>query len=177
MRNRLGSGVLVAFFALLSVLMIYYFVLAVTGTTVEQWETSNGTFKIRVFRRPEVFKLLPRYFYYFQCQPSGANKWSEITTLRFDDPLPIPREQIRFVNRETAYFFMISTYAVTTDAGKHWFVFNVRTDPPLGKEDSYITIRDVRLDADGKGTMTVYSKASENDVELRTVDYGKHWKM
>ena len=177
MSNRkLGSVVLGVLIAVLSLWAVYFFALTGRGTVLEQWDTTNGTFAIRVQRQPKLFEFLPRYYYTFQSQSPGSQRWSEITTQLFDDPLPIPRNQVRFVNSEIGYLFMISTYAVTTDAGRHWSIFNVRADPPLGKKDSYWTIRELRVEPDGTGTMTVYSKASAKDVtELRTKDYGRHW--
>jgi hypothetical protein len=174
--KKLVSVMLGVFIAVMLAWVSYYFVLNGKGVVLEQWETSNGTFRIRVQRRPELFDFLPRYNYIFQSQSRGSTRWSNITTLRFDDPLAIPRDQVRFLNSDIGYLFMISTYAVTTDAGEHWFVFNVRTDPPLGKKDSYLTIRDLRVEVDGTGTMALYSKVSaEGEFELRTKDYGRHW--
>ena len=152
-----------------------YFVLVGKGAVLEQWETDNGTFKIRVQRRPELFGVLPRYYYVFESRRLTSKRWSHITTLLLDDPLPIPRDQVRFLSSEIGYVFMSSTYAVTTDAGSKWFVFNARTDPPIGTPNSYWTIRDLQVAANGTGTMLLYSKMPAAEVVLKTKDYGRHW--
>jgi hypothetical protein len=175
MKIKFARGMLVGLMAVLLVLGLYLVLNAQSGAVLEQWETTNGAFKVRVRRRPELLNFLPRYYYEFESQVRGAKRWKTITTLLLDDPVPVPRNQVRFLNNETGYLFMSSAYAVTTDCGKQWSLFNVRTDPPLGTSDSYLTIREVQMESNGSGMMTVYSKSAGSMVELRTKDYGRHW--
>lgn len=177
MKIKFASGMLVGLMAVVSGLGLYVVLNTQSGAVLEQWETTNGAFKIRIRRRPELMNFLPRYYYDFESQVGGENRWRSITTLLLDDPVPVPRNQVRFVNDDIGYLFMSSVYAVSIDGGKQWSVFNVRTDPPLGTNDSYLTIRDVQMESNGSGTMTVYSKSAGSVVELRTKDYGRHWGL
>lgn len=121
---------------------------------------------------------MPKTYYIFQSSSGGTNEWHEITTLLFDDPQPLPRDQVRFVNEQVGYFFMASTYGVTRDSGHTWFVFNVRKDLPIGRPDSYLTIRGINIAPDGTGIMTLYSKTPDEVVtQLHTLDYGQHWDI
>lgn len=176
LKKKLTKKTLVAAIALPAIIGIYL-VLTANGIVQEYWETTNGAFKVRIERRSEIFNFLPRYYYDFKSQSPGAIRWRKIVTTRTDDPKPLPRNQVRFVNDEIGYVFMVSTFAITTDAGNHWSVFDVRTDPPLGKHDSYLIITDVKVEANGMSTMMVYSKADQNEVELHSKDYGKHWNV
>src|SRR5213080_998106 len=68
------------------------------GPTVETWETSNQRFRIRVDNHAEEHAFLPGAYYVFRSAPAGSDSWRDIMTFRHDDPGPIRREQVRFVN-------------------------------------------------------------------------------
>lgn len=150
------------------------------GEITESWDSSNERFKIRVERRAErdAF-LLPGAYYVFQSAPVGSDSWKEIFTFRHDDPVPIPRERIRLVNEQVGYAFMGWMYAVTIDGGKTWQVWDADKDMQNCECSNYGLIKDVRLVADGSGTMEL------NRVPLRigklpelyTTDYGRHWSF
>lgn len=71
------------------------------GETVESFETSNQTFRMRVDRHAEVggfMAVLNGAYYVFRSAPVGSDNWHHIMTFRHDDPNPIQRGQVRFVS-------------------------------------------------------------------------------
>ena len=98
------------------------------GNVTESWETSNQTFKLRVDRHAEEggFGPVAGAYYVFRSASSGPNAWHDIMTFRHDDPVPIPRNQVRFMNDRVGYVFMGWMYAVSTDGGATWFVWNAK---------------------------------------------------
>src|SRR5436853_3272886 len=66
------------------------------GAIAETWETSNGSFKIRVDRHfEENGGFVAGAYYVFRSSPTGSDAWRDIMTFRHDDPNPIPRDQVR----------------------------------------------------------------------------------
>ena len=147
------------------------------GREVESWEASNHVFRIRVTEYQEDDPVyLTRFFYNFKAAPVSSHDWSEITTVVSDDDIPLPREQVRFVSDRVGYFFMLSTYAVTTDGGSTWSVSDVRKDF-FGAENNYVIIKDVDISLSGIGTMRLSPTIPQqkNFPALHTTDYGLHW--
>jgi|CXWL01.1.fsa_nt_gi hypothetical protein len=155
---------------------IYVFTLSPIGNVVERWETTNGVFKIRVDQRAEDlwFFGLPGAYYVFQSSRDGS-QWREIMTVRHDDPIPIPRENVRIVNDHVAYMFMGWTYAVTTDAGTNWSVWKGQSDLPCPPYCAHRYIKDVTIALDGTGTMTLFPIREGAPDLLRTTDFGHRW--
>ena len=147
------------------------------GNVTESWETSNQTFKLRVDRCAEENSFVPGAYYVFQSAPSNSDAWREIMTFRHDDPVPIPREQVRFVNDRVGYAFMGWMSAVTTDGGASWSVWSADKDLPKLQCCNYQLIKDMRLEPDGTGVMILnpISQSRGEAPELRTKDYGRHW--
>jgi hypothetical protein len=111
--------------------------------------------------------------------PTGSDAWRDITTFRHDDAVPIPRDQIRFVNNRVAFVFMGWIYAVTTDGGATWSVWDAGNDLPNWQCCNYRLITDVKLNVDGTGTMTlnpIQDRPGEVP-QLRTKDFGRHWTV
>src|SRR5688572_16489059 len=100
------------------------------GPVNESWDTSNNVFRIRVERHAEVNTFVGGAYYVFQSAPAGSDSWQKILTFRHDDPNPIPRDQVRFVNDQVAFVFMGWMYAVTKDGGGSWSVWNAEKDLP-----------------------------------------------
>jgi hypothetical protein len=73
------------------------------GAVIERREVFNARFKLRVTAYREKAIMTPGAFYVFQ---SGLkdDEWREILTVLTDEPIPIPRENIRFVDDQIAYF-------------------------------------------------------------------------
>ncbi len=148
------------------------------GRVNESWETSNRTLRLRIDRRAEEGAWVGGAYYVFQSAP-GSESWKEIMTFRHDDPNPIPRDQVRFVNDQVAFVFMGWMYAVTTDAGGSWSVWNAEKDLPKWHCCNYRLISSVNIDASGTGTM-ILNAIPERQGEvpkLRTKDFGQHWSL
>ena len=78
------------------------------GRVIDKSEMSGQTFRIRVTEYEEKNPvMLTHFFYVFDSTSVGSNDWHEIAAIRTDDDIPIPLDQIRFVNSESGYFFMI----------------------------------------------------------------------
>src|SRR5205809_6977236 len=91
------------------------------GPIAETWETTNGSFRIRVDRHNEENGgFVPGAYYVFRSAPVGSEAWRDIMTFRHDDPNPIPRDQVRFLNDRVGFVFMGWMYAVTSDSGATW---------------------------------------------------------
>lgn len=147
------------------------------GQDVETWETSNKTFKVRVTARTEKALVgMPGTLYTFQSAPIGSDDWQEVLTFRHDDDPEIPRDQIRFLNEQVGYLFMGWMYAVTTNGGRTWSVWDAAKELPQWRTN-YRLIKDVSLQADGSGTMALNElEPQPGRAELVTSDHGYHWK-
>jgi hypothetical protein len=69
------------------------------------------------------------YWFVFQSAQNGSIRWREITRQLFDEPNAPPTKQIRFVGEDVGYLFFQLKYAVTTDAGTTWSVFDFGNNP------------------------------------------------
>lgn len=150
------------------------------GKITEAWETANTTFKVRVRRYEEQNGgFVGGGYYVFESAQLGSDNWGKIMTFRHDDPVPIPREQVRFVNDRIAYAFMGWMYAVTTDAGTGWSVWNAEADLPKWQCCNYALIQNVSVESDGTGLMTLnpIPQRPGEVPELLSTDYGKHWNV
>lgn len=144
----------------------------------ERWEAGNDTFKVRVTAYAEENGgFVAGAYYVFESAPVGSDNWREIITVRHDDPVPVPRQQIRFVNDQIGYVFMVYQYAVTTDGGTTWFTWNIIEGLPNWRRNR-AAIRDVQITPGGTGTMILAPFTNQPEVtELYTRDYGQHWSI
>lgn len=174
------SGLLLALFAIGYAVYGRFLVVArpYRAEITETFEKTNNVFRIRVNQHAEGGGGFVRGAYYdFQCSDVGSNHWHEIMTFRHDDPVEIPRDQIRFVNDQIGYVFMGWMYALTTDGGRTWSVWNVLQDLPKWNCCNYRLVEDVEISSDGGGRMkisTIPGRQGEVPV-LYTQDYGRHW--
>lgn len=158
---------------------LYVLALPPIGDVTERWQTGNGVFNIRIDQRAEDLWLfgLPGAYYVFQSSHSEG-PWREVMTFRHDDPVPIPRENIRFVNDRIAFVFMGWMFAITTDGGNKWSTWNAQTDLPKWDCCNYRLIKDVNILPSGTGTMTlevIEDRSGEEVPLLKTTDFGRHW--
>ena len=147
------------------------------GGTVETWETLNQSFKVRVDIHPEENAWVGGAYYVFRSAPAGSDAWRGIMTFRHDDPVPIPHDQVRFVNDRVGYVFMGWMSAVTADGGATWYVWSAENDLPDWQCCNYGLIKDMRVEPDGTGVMILDPIPNRRGEvpELRTKDYGQHW--
>ena len=92
----------------------------------------------------------------------------------YDEPIPIDKNTIGFVNDAVGYVSMINRFAVTTDGGTEWSVWNVSRTEGL-KDDRSCRIQSVSIQQDGAGTMDI--KCNKSAVVLYTRDFGVSWKQ
>ena len=148
------------------------------GQVLEQWETGNGAFKLRA----EAFAeknggFVPGAYYVFSSAPNGAGTWRTVMTFRHDDTVPIPRQQLRIMSKNFAYIFMGWMYAVTTDGGMTWTVWDARKDLPNWQCCNYGVIQDVNVRPDGTGEMILSPiPGRRGEVpSVCTADFGRNW--
>lgn len=144
----------------------------------ERWEVRNNTFRIRVTAYAEENGgFVGGAYYVFESAPVSLDDWHEIMIVRHDDPVPIPREQVRFVNGQTGYVFMMYQYAVTTDGGVTWSTWKITEKLPNWRRNR-AAIEDVRIAPNGTGTMILMPFTDRPKVtKLYTKDYGRHWSV
>ena len=140
---------------------------------IDQWETTNGKIDIRIkaYAEDGWGPVLGAY-YVFESARHGSGNWQEIMTFRHDDPLPVPREQIRFFSDSSAFVFMGWMYGVTTDGGSSWSIWSGKEHIP---EYNYGLIESVRLESTGEGRMKLDTSRENKVPQLKTTDFGRHW--
>lgn len=147
------------------------------GKVIETWTTANDIFKIRVDKRPEENGgFIAGAYFVFQASPKEQNNWVEIMVSRHDDPIDIPRQQVRFVSDYVGYVFMDYKMAITTDGGLTWSVWDAIKNLPDWKVTRAV-IQDVQIETSGKGIMKLASFTSHKPPGLYTEDYGKTWQI
>ena len=149
------------------------------GYVTARWESLGTPIKVRVLRLSELHGgVVPGAYYRFEAALEGLSDWHEVMTFRHDDPVEIPKDQFRVINARLAYAFMGWMYAVTTDGGRTWSVWDAGVDLPDWKCCNYGLIRDVELNPSGAGLMRLQViRGRPGEVpELSTADFGRHWK-
>jgi len=148
------------------------------GNRLESWETTNKSFRVRITAYDERGVYLHGTYYVFESARAGSDAWREFMTLRHDDRPEIPKDQVRFVNDNVGYVFMGWMFAVTTDGGNTWSIWDATRDVPDWQWSKYGVIRDVRLELDGSGKMVLepVDDANRKVPEFRTNDFGRHWR-
>jgi hypothetical protein len=134
--------------------------------------TSNDNFKIRVQMFPEEGAgFVLGGYYVFQSADMDSDNWADIVTYKQDDPDPIPCDRIRFLGDRVAYLFMGQMFAVTSNGGRSWNVWEIAKDPAW--RDRSAGIEGIQL-SEGVGTMTLRIIGDKRAI-LRTNDNGYHW--
>jgi hypothetical protein len=148
------------------------------GAVLEKWQTENKAFQIRVTSYEETGANVNGAYYVFESAAVGSNDWREIVTFRHDDQPKIPADQVRFVNDQIGYLFMGWIFAVSTDGGVTWSVWDANKDLPHWQCCNYKLIRDVTIANNGTGVLKLNPiQDRRGEVpELRTNDYGQHWR-
>lgn len=144
------------------------------GEIIERWEASNGIYTIRLTSYQEAgLGFVLGAYYVFESRPIGSRKWKEIMTVYRDDPDPLPRENVRFVNGgKVAYVFLGNQYAGTVDGGETWFVWNIFDQLPGHRA----AILDVKLTPDGRGKMFLQDFTGKPPInQLHTKNHGRDW--
>jgi hypothetical protein len=143
---------------------------------LETWEFRRGERRILVTAYAEKNSFVPGAYYTFEALDALNNR-REIMTFRHDDPVPINKNGVVFPSDDIGYVFMGWMYAVTTDGGSSWHVWNADKDLPGWECCNHELIQDVDIAPDGTGTMKLNPiRQRPGEVPaLRTKDYGRHW--
>jgi hypothetical protein len=146
-----------------------------TGTQ-DHWQTDNGIFKIRVTEYQRKTLLLSKFDYVFETTMAGSDDWHKIMVISTDDDIPIPREQVKILDQQTAFVFMATKFAVTADAGRTWSLWDATESTANLKYPNQTFIKNVDITPDGIGTMILASCSDLTEAaRFRTTDYGRHW--
>lgn len=141
-------------------------------------DISGPTLTVRISAYPEKNGgFVAGAYYRFESRSRDRKDWVTVMQFRHDDPIPIPKENAKFLNSEAAFLFMGWKYAVTTDGGKHWRVWNAEKDLAGWQCCNYGLIKQVELSQNGNGKMILDPIPGRRGevAELFTSDFGDHW--
>src|SRR5437588_8067284 len=171
-------GVCFAIGFLLWIWLLRFFFPGPSDKILETWEFRRGERRVVVTAYAEKNSFVPGAYYSFEAI-DGSNNRREIMTFRHDDPVPINKNGIAFLNDDIGYVFMGWMYAVTTDGGSSWHVWSADKDLPGWECCNYRLIQDVHIAPDGTGRMILNPIPHRRGEvpELHTTDYGRHWSL
>ena len=143
-------------------------------STVER-ENPNFSVRINCFREKRTFaQALAGANYIFEVKTKNEINSREIMFVELDDVIPIDSKSIGFVNGNIGYVFMKRKYAVTTDGGMNWKIWD-GIQFPLMKNDLSCGIQNVNVEENGSGVMSL--NCSDRRKELITKDFGISWNQ
>jgi len=143
---------------------------------LESWQTDNGMLRIRItsYRDPG-FVPLPGASYVFESS-FGNDGWHEIATVHKDLAEPIPTESVHFVDDQTVFMSMRWMFAVSTNGGRDWHVWDSGSHKYANPDIEWGTIESVSINADGKGEMILQVFPSSGRCQaLFSQDFGQTW--
>jgi hypothetical protein len=151
------------------------------GGAFDTWETGNKLFKIRITAYEEEGRSFSpaRPYYVFECKALGLEDWREIMVIQDESRPTIPHEQVKFVNEQIAYVFMGLKYAITTDSGQTWCVWDAEKTLPKWMLQNSKRIQQVDVASNGTGVMKLEPIPQWKGAwpALYTADYGYHWHV
>lgn len=157
-----------------------------SGEQLGTFEKTNNTFTIRtvVFREKTFvgFTFIPGPHYIFETKGQGDEDWREFLAFRHDylDPIDEDRskfvdDRVEFVSDRLAFVYMGRMYAVTTDAGRSWTLWDgIDYRFPKGRM-GYDGIQGIELLTNGVGVMNVNLIGTDEHLGLHTENYGVNW--
>jgi photosystem II stability/assembly factor-like uncharacterized protein len=181
--TRFKEGILSSAFYIFALLAVIASFSACTHPTpakhpAEVVEIPGLAFSIRISAFPEQHGgFVAGAYYRFESLPKDGKNWVTAMDFRHDDPVPLPRQNVRFLTSDAAFVYMGWKYAVTTDGGKHWQIWNAEKDLPGWQCCNYSLIKKVELGENGNGKM-IFSPIPGRPAEfpeMITSDFGYHW--
>lgn len=145
---------------------------------VDTWDRDANGVKMRLRKFADRSTFQSQCYFVIDAGISGSSTWKEILTWYDEGCSLMQRERIQFVGRRVVYAFDYSSYAVTTDAGGHWSVWDVSSTASelRANHTIYLTQIDVSQDGTGKMVLTYYTDVPGIfHAQYRTSDYGLHW--
>ena len=136
-------------------------------------EVNVGTWSVKIDKRL-VRLSMGRTLFVLKSRAPGENRWRKIATFSSAHPNGIRRDNLEILEPSSATFFLGSTLAVTTDAGRSWSTWNTSKDmqPPCQYR--------ARIDAVSllTGEMTVQCHADPLRYRLyASSDAGRTWRF
>lgn len=113
--------------------------------------------------------------YVFETKMKDDLDWRKIMTFSGDAPVPFNDKDIRFVNDRIAYVFLGWMYAVTTDRGEHWSIWDGSKFPLKDGRIGFNAIGNVELLENGIGVMQLNVIGLDVPIALRSNDFGVNW--
>jgi len=176
--KKLTICVIAAIAIFLLIIGIHHVLKLKKGQLFESYVFEGSRLKIKVKARHEESFLLfvPGAYYGYESKTNDEDAWRPMFTFQFDDPLEIPKEQIKEINEHVIYAFIGWIYSVTTDSGKTWDIWD--GTERQGKWPNYNGgfIEQIELDPSGKGTMYLFDKTGFL-FPAYTNDFGKSWHI
>lgn len=147
---------------------------------VSTWSKTNEVFQITV-QSYVSDQVEPQGTYYtFKCatKARGYEDTETIMTLRLDTAISLPQESIVFFNEKTGYVYLGWLFAMTNDGGETWHLWDAEMELPDWQCCDQGLIRSVQILPDGTGSMALQHDLQQPEelTNLRTKDYGQHWK-
>ncbi len=150
------------------------------GKLREQWEQSNGTFRVRVELYGEgnaAHFFDPGCHLRLSSAPAGSDRWRGFGNAYFSRCDQDLKDRVRFVNDRTAYVFVQWWYSVTTNGGQQWSTWDVAAHLQGRVFYNPRLIEQVVINPDGTGTMTLNPAGvkSKQRLTLHTENFGLEW--
>jgi len=141
--------------------------------STEQRDNASFSLKITAYRERRSFgQVLGGAYYVFEAKKRDEPNWNRFLVIAYDDPEPIDKKSIALIDEKTGYTFMHRKFAVTTDAGKSWSLWDISKIGSL-KDDRSCWIDQVSINENGNGAMEV--KCNKSVTALSTKDFGVTW--
>jgi hypothetical protein len=150
------------------------------GKVREQWDESNGSFRVRVQILDEArlaHKFEPSCHLRLLAAAAGSEQFKPFATGYFSRCDQDLKGRVRFVNDRTGYAFVQWWFAVTTDGGRRWSIWDVPAHLPGRAYYNPRLIDAVEIAGDGTGTMTLSPEGVVNKqrLVLKTNNFGVEW--
>lgn len=167
----------------ITIAFLFSFILVFCNTScrskqiLESQLFQNSSFGIRVtsYKERNLFPVLAGAWYVFESTTPEINNWNEFMEFRQDDPVGFNSDSVKFLNSQVAYVYIGWKFAVTTNAGKNWIVWDGSLKDLPGRIN-YRLIDSVSILEDGTGEMYLKFLYPEHSIQkLVTKDFGKTW--
>jgi len=147
------------------------------GEIYQSKEITNGKFKIKIDAHYETGVYLGGAYFVLSSASAETGEFREIVWSKEDDPHPVDEQQFHFINEQTGFPANDQVFAVTVDSGQTWNVWKA-TEQLKDWHYSYTSIKNVSIEPDGKGLMTLVPFPEKfSSPEFQTNEYGKNWSL